>query len=75
MLNLKGMRREVDGTWVLESRNPNERTYSDVSITPENVGLLKIIGRFVDRPRWLISLCGGIAYICVSAISVAPSSC
>ncbi|MFZ6780763.1 S24 family peptidase [Undibacterium sp. Ji83W] len=48
-LRIKQLRREIDGTWVLESRNPDKRTYPDERITPENVGLLKIIGRFVYR--------------------------
>lgn len=48
-LRIKQLRREIDGTWVLESRNPDKRAYPDERITPENVGLLKIIGRFVYR--------------------------
>lgn len=48
-LRIKQLRREIDGTWVLESRNQDKRTYPDERITPENVDLLKIIGRFVYR--------------------------
>ncbi|MFZ6756744.1 S24 family peptidase [Undibacterium sp. Ji50W] len=48
-LRIKQLRREIDGTWVLESRNPDKRNYPDERITPENVGLLKILGRFVYR--------------------------
>ncbi|MFZ6654054.1 S24 family peptidase [Undibacterium sp. TJN19] len=48
-LRIKQLRREIDGTWVLESRNPDKRAYPDERITPDNVGLLKILGRFVYR--------------------------
>lgn len=48
-LRIKRLRREIDGTWVLESTNPDKRTYPDERVSPEHAGLLKILGEFVYR--------------------------
>lgn len=48
-LRIKRLRREIDGTWVLESTNPDKRTYPDERISPHENELLKIVGEFVYR--------------------------
>jgi len=48
-LRIKALRRTIDGTWVLESRNPDKRRYPDETIQPEQAGMLKIYGRFIYR--------------------------
>lgn len=48
-LRIKQLRREIDGTWVLESRNQDKRSFPDERITPEHAELLKIFGQFVYR--------------------------
>jgi phage repressor protein C with HTH and peptisase S24 domain len=48
-LKIKRLRREIDGSWVLESNNQDKRHYPDERISPEHVGLLKILGQFVYR--------------------------
>lgn len=48
-LRIKQLRRQVDGSWVLESRNPDKRNYPD-ELIPEGRGeLLKLCGEFVYR--------------------------
>jgi phage repressor protein C with HTH and peptisase S24 domain len=48
-LKIKRLRREIDGSWVLESGNPDKRHYPDERIAPEHAELLKILGQFVYR--------------------------
>lgn len=48
-LRIKQLRREIDGTWVLESRNPDKRSFPDERIAPAVAELLKIEGEFVYR--------------------------
>lgn len=48
-LKIKRMRREIDGSWVLESMNPDKRRYPDERITVDQADLLKIKGQFVYR--------------------------
>lgn len=43
-LRIKQLRREIDGTWVLESRNPDKRRYPDERIPPGQSDLLIIVG-------------------------------
>jgi phage repressor protein C with HTH and peptisase S24 domain len=48
-LRIKQLRRELDGTWILESRNPDKRRYPDERVEPEKLEFLKIQGEFVYR--------------------------
>lgn len=48
-LRIKMLRRDIDGTWILESNNADKRMYPDERISPEHAELLKIHGRFVYR--------------------------
>ncbi len=48
-LKIKQLRREIDGTWILESRNPDKRKYPDERVPPSMVDLLTIVGEFVYR--------------------------
>lgn len=48
-LRIKQLRRQIDGSWVLESRNPDKRQYPDEVIAPSHAELLKIVGEFVYR--------------------------
>ncbi len=48
-LRIKRLRREIDGTWVLESNNPDKRRFPDERITPDQLDLLRIMGQFVYR--------------------------
>ena len=48
-LRIKRLRREIDGTWVLESLNADKRDFPDERISLEQVELLKIRGQFVYR--------------------------
>lgn len=48
-LRIKRMRREIDGTWLLESLNPDKRRYPDERISPDQADLLRIRGQFVYR--------------------------
>lgn len=43
-LRIKQLRREIDGTWILESRNPDKRRYPDERIPPSQSDLLMIVG-------------------------------
>lgn len=38
-LRIKQLRREIDGTWILESRNPDKRRYPDEKIPPSQAAL------------------------------------
>lgn len=48
-LRIKRLRRDIDGSWVLESNNTDKRRYPDERIEPEQGALLKIRGEFVYR--------------------------
>jgi len=48
-LRIKVLRRSIDGTWTLESKNQDKRKYPDEIIPPGNHELLKIHGQFVYR--------------------------
>lgn len=48
-LRIKQLRREIDGTWVLESRNPDKRRFPDERIPENSQDLLVIKGEFVYR--------------------------
>lgn len=48
-LRIKQLRRDINGTWILESRNPNKAHYPDEIIPPEKGELLVIKGKFVYR--------------------------
>lgn len=48
-LRIKVLRRSIDGTWTLESKNPDKRKYPDEVIPPGSHDLLKIHGQFVYR--------------------------
>ena len=48
-LKIKQLRREIDGTWVLESRNPDKRRYPDERIPSSMSNLLEILGEFIYR--------------------------
>lgn len=48
-LRIKRLRREIDGSWVLESDNPDKRRYPDERLTPDHADLLRIKGQFVYR--------------------------
>lgn len=48
-LRIKQLRRNIDGSWVLESRNVDKRQYPDEVIAESQAELLKICGEFVYR--------------------------
>lgn len=48
-LRIKRLRREVDGTWVLESDNADKRRFPDERIAPSMAEHLKVLGEFVYR--------------------------
>lgn len=48
-LRIKQLRRGIDGAWVLESKNPDKRTFPDERIEPGQEELLKLHGQFVYR--------------------------
>lgn len=48
-LRIKLLRRGIDGSWILESRNPDKRKYPDERIPPDQASLLKICGQFIYR--------------------------
>lgn len=48
-LRIKVLRRSIDGTWTLESKNQDKRRYPDEVIPPSHSDLLKIVGQFVYR--------------------------
>lgn len=48
-LKIKQLRREIDGSWLLESLHPDKRTYPDEKIAPGMTDLLSIVGQFVYR--------------------------
>jgi len=48
-LKIKRLRREIDGSWILESTNPDKRRHPDERVTAEQADLLRIRGEFVYR--------------------------
>lgn len=48
-LRIKVLRRSIDGSWTLESKNPDKRRYPDEVIAASQADLLKIHGQFVYR--------------------------
>jgi phage repressor protein C with HTH and peptisase S24 domain len=48
-LRIKVLRRSIDGSWTLESKNADKRRYPDEVIQPGHAELLKIHGQFVYR--------------------------
>jgi transcriptional regulator with XRE-family HTH domain len=48
-LRIKRLRRDIDGSWMLESSNPDKRRFPDERIAPEQADLLTIRGEFVYR--------------------------
>lgn len=48
-LRIKQLRRDIDGSWMLESRNIDKRQFPDERISPEHAEQLKIHGEFVYR--------------------------
>lgn len=48
-LKIKQLRRNIDGSWVLESRNPDKRQYPDEVLPESQAELLKILGEFFYR--------------------------
>lgn len=48
-LRIKQLRRDIDGSWLLESRNIDKRKFPDERISPSDGERLKIHGEFVYR--------------------------
>jgi phage repressor protein C with HTH and peptisase S24 domain len=48
-LRIKVLRRGIDGSWLLESKNTDKRLYPDERVPPGQDDLLKIRGEFVYR--------------------------
>lgn len=48
-LRIKRLRRMIDGSWSLESSNPDKHRYPNEVIAPDHAELLKILGEFVYR--------------------------
>ncbi|KRD71415.1 LexA family transcriptional regulator [Lysobacter sp. Root96] len=48
-LKIKQLRREIDGSWVLESLNADKRRYPDERVSVEQADLIRIKGQFVYR--------------------------
>lgn len=48
-LRIKVLRRLIDGTWILESKNQDKRRFPDEVIPADQSNLLKIHGQFVYR--------------------------
>ena len=48
-LRIKRLRRDIDGSWVLESLNANKALYPDERLTSDRSEMLKIMGQFVYR--------------------------
>lgn len=48
-LRIKVLRRSIDGTWTLESKNQDKRKFPDEVIPPDHAELLKVVGQFVYR--------------------------
>lgn len=48
-LRIKQLRRDIDGSWILESKNGDKRAFPDERIGPDQAEFLKIHGEFVYR--------------------------
>lgn len=48
-LKIKRLRRGIDGSWILESLNPDKNRYPDERVGPEHADHLRIQGEFVYR--------------------------
>ena len=48
-LRIKMLRRSIDGSWILESKNTDKRRFPDEVIPAEQEQILKIIGQYVYR--------------------------
>lgn len=48
-LRIKRLRRAIDGSWFLDSDNPDKLRYPSERIGPDELDLLKILGEFVYR--------------------------
>lgn len=48
-LRIKQLRRGIDGSWILESKNDDKRSYPDERIDPDQQSLLRIRGQFIYR--------------------------
>jgi phage repressor protein C with HTH and peptisase S24 domain len=48
-LKIKVLRRSIDGSWTLESKNADKRAFPDEHIPVDQVDLLKVHGEFVYR--------------------------
>lgn len=48
-LRIRQLRREIDATWILESRNGDKRRYFDERIEKDKTQFLRILGQFVHR--------------------------
>jgi phage repressor protein C with HTH and peptisase S24 domain len=48
-LRIKQLRRDIDGSWVLASLNPDKQRFPDERIAPDHGARLKIHGQFVYR--------------------------
>lgn len=48
-LRIKRLRRDFDGSWLLEYINPDKRRYPDERVPADRIERLTIIGRFVYR--------------------------
>jgi hypothetical protein len=48
-LRIKRLRREIDGSWVLESDNADKRRFPDERVHPDQAHLLLILGEFLYR--------------------------
>lgn len=48
-LRIKRLRREIDGSWNLESINNDKRLFPDEKIAPDQADLLQVKGEFVYR--------------------------
>lgn len=48
-LRIKVLRRMIDGSWILESKNPDKRSFPDEQIPAGHAELLKLHGQFVYR--------------------------
>lgn len=48
-LRIKRLRRDIDGSWILESNSRDKAKYPDERVTPDHAELLAICGEFVYR--------------------------
>lgn len=48
-LKIKRLRRLIDGSWALESRNPDKQTYPDEFVRPDHAEMLRVLGQFFYR--------------------------